>query len=499
MLRGRPVGRRGPLEDTRPAAELGLAAPDPGQAAAELGPEEAAELGHGLDEQRSAVLRTLLAGLALFGLCVTPVVWLEAPVERRGDIRLWALFALLQSNVLLYALRRTLGDRHTAFALLGELALFSTFLVSMRGPSPGSTALHFFLLWLAALFFGKRGAWAGALVCVASIAVGALLLAGGVVEPWSSQFWDPRDGLVWLRYSIVIAILAATLALAHLHVVRGLSDNARQLARALAREREQRRQRELAQAALERAQRHEVLAQLAGGIAHDVANGLMVSSAHAEFIKRSPDATRAIAENADHILETIHGMRGLTRSLLALGRVDVEHIERMRLDRPLAWLEKTLRHTLPPGIALQTQVSTACEIDVDVARLEQALLNLGLNARDAMPTGGELRVEAAERSAASVPPGWLAEPGRFVRVSVSDTGVGMEGDVLERAFEPFFTTKGPGHGTGLGLAVVRRLVYDARGFISVDSKLGLGTTFCLHFPVSANTNDNAHEDVPRAS
>jgi signal transduction histidine kinase len=459
-------------------------------------------LGHGLGDQQHGVLRTLLAGLSLFALCVTPLLWIEAPVDHLNDWRLWTLFTLLYSSVALHFLRPRLGDRNTAIALLAVCSVFSTFVVAARGPSPGSTGLHLIVVWLATLFFGRRGAAAGVVVCVASVGIGSALLSWGYVTPWRNEFSDPRLAVVWIRYSFVIGALASTVALAHLHVVRGLSENPRLLTEALAREREERARRESIQSALERSQRHEVLAQLAGGIAHDFGNGLMVVSAHAEFIKRLPGVTRSVADEAEHILETLYGMQGLTRSLLALGRRDHERVERMRLDRPLAWLDRALRHTLPPGIVLETHLGTVREIDVDAARLEQALLNLGLNARDAMPAGGALRIDVADRSAASVPPGWLAEPGQFVAVSVSDTGVGMNDSILEKAFEPFFTTKEPGRGTGLGLAVVRRLVYDARGYISVDSRPGRGTTFSLHFPVSAERmNDAKRElaDVPRAS
>jgi signal transduction histidine kinase len=127
---------------------------------------------------------------------------------------------------------------------------------------------------------------------------------------------------------------------------------------------------------------------------------------------------------------------------------------------------------------------------VDAPQLEQALLNLGLNARDAMPQGGHLDYEVSACALEAAIPGWDALPGRFVRISCRDNGSGMDVATQQRIFEPFFTTKqpGPGRGTGLGLPMVRRLVYDAKGYISLESSVGAGTVFHLHFPVSVTVS-----------
>jgi signal transduction histidine kinase len=344
-------------------------------------------------------------------------------------------------------------------------------------------ALHSMALLLAALFFGKRGAWLVLAACMATVVIAGVLLTQGYVLPWYTSFWNPLLPVVWLRYAVLLTILAGTTALAYTQVVQGLSDTARMLSETLQRERSEREQRERAQAALERAQRHELLAQLAAGIAHDLANSLMVVSAHAEFISTASTVSGEVAQDAANIIDTLAGTKAQLDRLLALGRGERRSFAPVRLDTPLTWLGKTLRRVLPDNIVLRTHVGAADAIAVDAPRLEQALLNLGLNARDAMPQGGQLAYEVSTCTLEAAIPGWDALPGRFVRISCRDNGSGMDDATQQRIFEPFFTTKEPGHGTGLGLAMVRRLAYDAKGYIQVESSVGAGTVFHLHFPV----------------
>jgi signal transduction histidine kinase len=434
-----------------------------------------------LAQQQERVVATLVTGLALAALVFSPLLWFEA--DDRTDRRLWLLMALPQSFVVIYATRRQLGFRATAAWSLAMLIVLSAYIACLRGPTPGTMALHSMSLLLAAMFFGRRGTLWMLGACIASVVVAGVLLTNGLVEPWHVSFWNPLATIVWLRYAAVLTILAGAIALAYMQVVEGLTRTAQLLNETLLRERAEREQRELAQAALARAQRQEALAQLAAGIAHDLANSVMVASAHAEFICSAPAATPEIAQDAGHISATLAGTKELIERLSALGRSNPQPFAPARLDVPLEWLSKALQRVLPPEITLRTHLASTASIAVDTSRLEQALLNLGLNARDAMPRGGVLDFDVSDCRLEAAVPGWIAEPGQFVRISCRDTGIGMDPATLQHIFEPFFTTKPHGRGTGLGLAMVRRLVYDAKGFILVESSPGHGTQLQLHFPV----------------
>jgi signal transduction histidine kinase len=450
---------------------------------------ESEPVGHdALAQQQRRILGTFVVGLALAALLVSPILWFQA--EDRRDPRLWTLLTLSQGFVAVYMVRRRLSYRALALSLLGLLGAISGFGASLRGPTPGSMALHSMALLLAALFFGKRGAWLVLAGCMATVLLAGVLLTQGYVVPWYTAFWNPLLPVVWLRYAVLLTILTGTTALAYTQVVQGLTDTARMLSETLQRERNEREQRERAQAELERAQRHELLAQLAAGIAHDMANSLMVVSVHAEFISIAPSVSGEVAQDAANIIDTMVGIKAQLARLLALGRAESRDFAPVRLDAPLAWLDKTLRRVLPENIVLRTHVAVADAIAVDAPQLEQALLNLGLNARDAMPQGGHLDYEVSACALEAAIPGWDALPGRFVRISCRDDGSGMDVATQQRIFEPFFTTKqpGPGRGTGLGLPMVRRLVYDAKGYISVESRVGAGTVFHLHFPISVTVS-----------
>jgi PAS domain S-box-containing protein len=238
---------------------------------------------------------------------------------------------------------------------------------------------------------------------------------------------------------------------------------------------------------LQHTQKLEVVGRLAGGIAHDFNNLLMVIGANAEFVLSDDGDVATSREAAHEIKETTKRAAALTKQLLAFSRrqdtrpavldpnVVVSHVERMLL--------RLMQHAARFEIDL-TEHPWA--IEMDPGQLEQALLNLAVNARDAMPSGGLFimrtrNVELAERM--PVDRGVLA-PGNYVAISVRDTGHGMTSEVRSRLFEPFFTTKAIGSGTGLGLAMVLGVVQQAGGQIHVESMVGKGTTITLYLPVA---------------
>ncbi len=244
---------------------------------------------------------------------------------------------------------------------------------------------------------------------------------------------------------------------------------------------------------LEQVQRLESLGQLAGGVAHDFNNLLGVILNYAAFVHdelRAEDGERWEMARADveQIEQAARRATDLTHQLLAFARREVIHPEVISLNESVRSTRELLRRTLGEHIRL----SAVLEDDLwpvlaDPGQMEQILVNLAVNARDAMPGGGRLLIETAnvdvDESYASARP--ELEPGRYVRLRVSDDGGGMDTATLERAFEPFFTTKPKGEGTGLGLATIYGIVRQAGGRIRLYSEKGFGTTCTVMLPATS--------------
>jgi signal transduction histidine kinase/FixJ family two-component response regulator len=243
--------------------------------------------------------------------------------------------------------------------------------------------------------------------------------------------------------------------------------------------------REAAQARAAQAERMQALGQLAGGIAHDFNNVLQVVSGAISLIaRRAPGdaAMRRLTKIADEATE-----RGasITRRLLAFGRRDDLHVETLDVADLLRGLHEMLSHTLGASIAVQVRMgSNLCPIMADRRQLETVLVNLATNARDAMPGGGRLILSADIETMPDAAPGHspTLAPGLYVRLSVTDTGTGMDAETLARAREPFFTTKTLGAGTGLGLSMAQGFAEQSDGALSIDSHPGEGTTVTLWLP-----------------
>jgi PAS domain S-box-containing protein len=237
---------------------------------------------------------------------------------------------------------------------------------------------------------------------------------------------------------------------------------------------------------LAQAQKVQALGQLAGGIAHDFNNILQTVSGAATLIERRPtdaDKARRLARTA---LDAAERGASITQRLLSFARRGELRVEALATDDVIGGVREVLAHTLDSTITVRAELPAGLPpILSDRGQLETALVNLGTNARDAMPQGGVLTLSAA---VVNLPPGMphstgLAPtgltPGGYVRIDVSDTGIGMDSATLARAVEPFFTTKVAGQGTGLGLAMVKGFVEQSGGALSLDSTPGAGTTISL--------------------
>ena len=236
---------------------------------------------------------------------------------------------------------------------------------------------------------------------------------------------------------------------------------------------------------LHQAQKIEAVGQLAGGIAHNFNNLLTAILGYTELLLGRLNTNDADRADLEEIRKAGERATALTGQLLAFSRKKAPMPEDIDLNSTVAELQGMLRRVVREDITLTCDFApTPALIRIDPNEIEQVILNLALNARDAMPAGGHIRLEIAHAQSSETlsPNSQLLPPGEYVRLSVSDDGAGIAPDVRPHLFEPFFTTKPVGKGTGLGLASVYGIVQNSNGFISVDSEVGRGTTFTLHFP-----------------
>ncbi len=238
---------------------------------------------------------------------------------------------------------------------------------------------------------------------------------------------------------------------------------------------------------LYQAQKMEVVGQLTGGIAHDFNNMLQAVAGGLTLIERRIASGRyeGMDRLVDQMRRALNSATGLTSRLLAFSRRQALQPKRIEPDHFIAGMKEFLQRTLGPEIGLALELGDGkSDVICDPHQLEAVLLNLAINARDAMPEGGRLTILVSDRKlkAADLADQDQANPGDYVEIKVSDTGVGMTSDVLSRAFEPFFTTKPTGSGTGLGLSQVYGFVRQSGGFSRIESKPGSGTSILIFLP-----------------
>jgi PAS domain S-box-containing protein len=244
-------------------------------------------------------------------------------------------------------------------------------------------------------------------------------------------------------------------------------------------------ERDALQMRLRQSERLESLGQLAGGVAHDFNNLLNVVSSYASFVAEEVAENEAVRRDVEQISAAAERGARLTRQLLLFAKRATVEPELLDLNEVLAETAQLLSRTIGEHVELVVRPADALPaICADHGQVEQVLLNLAVNARDAMPTGGTLILETRESKLdeeySRLHPG--VRPGRYVELAVSDTGIGMSPDVVARVFEPFFTTKLAGEGTGLGLSTVYGILTEAGGTLGVYSELGKGTTVRAYFP-----------------
>ncbi|MFL5051294.1 MAG: ATP-binding protein [Xanthobacteraceae bacterium] len=280
-----------------------------------------------------------------------------------------------------------------------------------------------------------------------------------------------------------------------------LEDRVKERTRELEAENEARRK---AEELLRQAQKMEAVGQLTGGIAHDFNNlltivlgGLDLIGRHIPALGASPAVAR-ITRAREMAVQGAQRAVTLTNRLLAFSRQQPLTPKPIDANKLVGGIGEFLRRSLGESIALETVLAGGLwSIHADANQLENTLINLALNARDAMPNGGQLTIETANCYLDESYVGSLPEPvhaGQYVMIAVGDTGAGMDRDTVEKAFEPFFTTKGIGKGTGLGLSQVYGFVHQSAGHVKIYSELGHGTTVKIYLPRHAGAHEHASDD-----
>ncbi len=298
-------------------------------------------------------------------------------------------------------------------------------------------------------------------------------LAAG--EPWEGEFHNRRkDGTLFWERALITPIRDPEGRVTHYVALK------EDVTREKAQEEALRR----SEAQFLQAQKMEAVGRLAGGVAHDFNNLLGVIGGYAEILLRAAPEEEA-RKRLEEILRASERAAGLTRQLLAFSRKQVLEPKVVDLGDLVAESESMLRRLVGEDVELQVRRQAPLgQVRVDPNQMQQVLLNLVVNARDAMPKGGFLSLEVAnaDLDQAYATGHHPLRPGRYVALSVSDSGVGMDRETQARAFEPFFTTKEPGKGTGLGLSTVYGIIKQSGGFIWLYSEPGAGTTFKIYVP-----------------
>jgi PAS domain S-box-containing protein len=250
------------------------------------------------------------------------------------------------------------------------------------------------------------------------------------------------------------------------------------------------------------AQKMEAIGRLSGGVAHDFNNLLGVIIGYAEILTESTNNAEIVQGSADEILKAGKRAASLTRQLLAFSRQQVLELKVLDLNAVVVDMEKMLLRLIGEDVELTTLLDPKLgRIKADAGQLEQVVMNLAVNARDAMPEGGKLIIQTVnfqmdEHFVRRYP--YPVKPGAYARLTVQDTGTGMDAPTQARIFEPFFTTKEKGKGTGLGLSTVYGVVKQSGGYIEVQSEIGKGTTFIIYMPTveaAIETDATVHENA----
>jgi signal transduction histidine kinase len=288
------------------------------------------------------------------------------------------------------------------------------------------------------------------------------------------------------RYAgLVLLVTMGALVIAVLSISQAaLTQRAEELSRVNARLKDEMTERQRTEEALRQSQKMEAIGQLSGGIAHDFNNLIMIVKGNLRLLRKRFDST---TQNASSYIgaaeEALDRAAHLTQRILAFSRRQPLSPQPVKLSDLVDGMGELIHHSVGEKIQIETHLLAQWWTRCDINQMENVILNLAINARDAMPNGGRLTIETTDRHLDRAPPG-IADfiPGDYVALSVRDTGTGMSEEVRERALDPFFTTKPLGKGTGLGLSMTFGYVRQSSGYLRIESRPGEGATITILMP-----------------
>jgi signal transduction histidine kinase/CheY-like chemotaxis protein len=314
--------------------------------------------------------------------------------------------------------------------------------------------------------------------------------ASAAIDKGEARLLVAREARVAQSRALLVAAMALSLVAAMLlalSVITAIRRYVLELAHRSAALAQEMQRREVSEAQLRQLQKMEALGQLTGGVAHDFNNMLAIIVGNLDMLARRLKDDEARRRFVDHALEGAHRAARLTQSLLAFSRQQPLAPTPLDVNRTVTEMSQILRSTLGEQVAIETVLGGGLWPSlIDQSQLESAVLNLALNARDAMPDGGKLTIETANTflDEAYARTDDSVKVGQYVLLAITDTGTGMPPEVIEKAFDPFFTTKVPGQGTGLGLSQVHGFIKQSGGHVKIYSEPGSGTTVKLYLPRS---------------
>ena len=399
-----------------------------------------------------------------------------------------AAAGLAMAGTFTWALRQISGGRMPSG--VATYTISGLLLLLVMGLFVPELSLMFTLATFIFLAFGLTymSGRASMQVVALTLAVALALLLSSVAFRWQSGV--PDDVYRWFNLTGMLMALSID-ATMFIMLRRTLEARAQRLVQV---EREAAQlQRRIAQQ-----ERLESIGKLAGGVAHDFNNLLAIILNYAAFVAEAAEDRPDLLPDIEQVQSAAQRAVALTRQLLIFGRRDLVHDEVVDINKVIADSERLLRSAVGEHIEFRAELAaSAPQVRIDTSHLEQVLLNLSVNARDAMPDGGSLLIETAQcRFTDEERHGTAPGPGPYVCLSVSDTGTGFTDEARQHVFEPFFTTKPTGRGTGLGLATVYGIAKEAGGDIQLDSEPGMGTTVRVYIP---EVGDAALATVPASA
>ena len=440
-----------------------------------------------LRQWRARILRPLVLAGAILGSSAAAIFCYQQAAQRS-----WLVVGLTCAMTLALwaaASARRISDEFRIGLTLAVLYSAGTLaLVTMGLCAESMLGLLSFVSMSALLVGFRRARWAFAIV-LATIAAAAWAYVSGALTVAVPNPTAPDNPWNWVRGAMFASGVIAAVSGGTGFLLRELVTTLKDRTDLIQKLREEALERERTHAQLAETQERllhahklEVVGRLAGGIAHDFNNTLTVILSYGELIKSRLGRDNPITELADQVIQAAEQGGDLTKQLLTFSRRQIVKPRTVDVQQILRNTERALTRLVPRSIHIRrVENSEELYVTIDPTQLQQAILNLALNARDAMPEGGDLFLEAA--------PCDLREPGalpllrgQYVMIRVRDTGIGMPPETLSRLFEPFFTTKEPGLGTGLGLANVRETTDGAGGHVAVRSELGQGSELTLYLP-----------------